>query len=88
MNATDCCPYCNRPYAVKRHHVPLNAVKRLRHERHLSMRELADMAGISTRTTVWRMEHGKDVALSSAVAIARALRVTVDALIDETEGGG
>lgn len=50
------------------------------------MRELAKLAGIDTATTVWRWEHGQEINLSSAVAIADALGVWLTELLGDEEG--
>jgi transcriptional regulator with XRE-family HTH domain len=47
-----------------------------------SMRDLSTKAGVS-QSTIFRIEKGHDAALSSAIAIAAVLRLSLDALLAE-----
>lgn len=76
------CPTCNQPIPETPKPRPSNALHRLREAKGLTMQQLAQLSGVGTRTTVFRLEHGLEVGLSSAVAIARALGVTVDELVE------
>lgn len=75
---TDRCPECGQLLPAAAAPVRSSALRRLRLATGYTMRELARAAGLGTQGTVWRMEHGHEVTLSAAVAIARALGVTVD----------
>lgn len=57
-------------------------VKRKRLERGWSLRDLAAKAGVSSASTINRVENGKgDIWLSAAVKIAAALEVSLDELL-------
>jgi transcriptional regulator with XRE-family HTH domain len=68
-----------------RHDVPAVFGRRLRSEREsrgLTLRQFGTKAGVNA-TTVLRAEHGSDVALSIAVALAEALGLPLAALLAE-----
>ena len=59
-------------------------LQREREARHWSLREAGRECGLSA-STVMRAEVGEDMALSNAVALARAYGVSMDALLAEPE---
>ena len=61
-------------------------IRRERERRGWSMRDLAGKSGLNA-TTVLRVEQGRDMALSSAVAVAAALELGMDWLLAETHCG-
>ena len=56
-----------------------NRLKTIREAQGWKRIELADRSGVS-RTTIWRIEHGYDATDSILGALARVLRVKVEAL--------
>jgi transcriptional regulator with XRE-family HTH domain len=61
-------------------------VKVLRTARGWSREHLAQVAGVTSRT-IDHVESGRDVRLSTAIALASALDVTLDNLLDPAEVG-
>ena len=72
---------------ASQHGVPAVFGRRLRYERELrgwTLRQFGTAAGVNA-TTVLRAEHGADVALSVALALAEALGIPLAALLTELE---
>lgn len=59
-------------------------LRRLREEAGLTHQALAEKAGLSIRTVVYA-EEGRDIRVSTAQRLARALGVSVDDLFPEPE---
>jgi transcriptional regulator with XRE-family HTH domain len=57
-------------------------LEELRKARRLSRRRLGELAGISARTIEYA-EAGRDIKVSTAAALASALGVTLNELVDE-----
>lgn len=61
-------------------------IKRLRIEKNMSQGELAEKTGYSDKSAICRVESGKhDIPQSKLVAIAKALGVSIDYLLDGEE---
>ena len=61
-------------------------IRRERERRGWSMRDLGSKCGVNA-STILRVEQGRDMALSSAVAVAGALGLGMDWLLAETHCG-
>jgi transcriptional regulator with XRE-family HTH domain len=71
-----------------RHEVPEvfgRRIQRERQRRAWNLRELGDKAGGVSANTILRVEDGQNLTLGVAVALAKALGVSLDSLLAEVE---
>ena len=57
-------------------------LKQARQDQGLSVRELCEAAGITSKSVAWRAENGRDVAFSIAAKLAAALGVSLDGTVN------
>lgn len=57
-------------------------LKQARRDQGLSVRELCEAAGITSKSVAWRAENGRDVAFSIAAKLAAALGVSLDGTVN------